>query len=150
MLRSLLPNRYLIHLSLFDGIGVASLALQMLAQTADLTLSWELDPACVELLDHHFQPHHQGDVSQTNFHQVAQTLGAHLNHPDTTILITGGPPCPDFSRMRDAPPGIQGEWDNLIINIAEAIRTIRENFTAATVLYLVENVVPHPDRIRVG
>ena len=97
LLRKHICQRPILHLSFFDGIGAASFALQYLGANIVFTLSWETNPQCQALLQHHFQSIQHGDVSLL-----------------TIILITSGPPCVDFSRLRNLPPGMQGEQGNLL------------------------------------
>ena len=97
LLRKHICQRPILHLSFFDGIGAASFALQYLGANIVFTLSCETNPQCQALLQHHFQSIQHGDVSLL-----------------TIILITSGPPCVDFSRLRNLPPGMQGEQGNLL------------------------------------
>ena len=58
-----LARDLILHLSFFDGIGAASVALQYLGANIVFTLSWETNPQCQALLQHHFQSIQHGDVS---------------------------------------------------------------------------------------
>ena len=100
----------ILHLSFFDGIGAASLALKYLGANIVFTLSWETNPQCQALLQHHFQSIQHGDVSLLTRPQLNDLIHhAVRGTDDLIILITSGPPCVDFSRLRNLPPGMQGE-----------------------------------------
>ena len=137
MLQSIISNRPIIHLSFFTGIGVSQLALQ--------TFSWEIDPFCNELLDHHYHQNiqHMGDIADTDFATFCQGLAAHY---DTThiILVTAAPPCKDHSRVRDTPPGLSGDDGSLLQQMTNIDLTIRQNLPQYTIRSLMENVLPHP------
>ena len=145
MLQSIVSNRPIIHLSFFTGIGVSQLALQYLHTNIATTFSWEIDPFCNELLDHHYHQNiqHMGDIADTDFTTFCQGLAAHY---DTThiILITAAPPCKDHSRVRDTPPGLSGDDGSLLQQMTNIDLTIRQNLPQYTVRSLMENVLPHP------
>ena len=144
MLQSLISNRPIIHLSFFTGIGVSQLALQYLNSNIVQTFSWEIDPFCNELLDHHYHPHiqHMGDIAGTNFDTFCQTIAAQY---DTThiILITAAPPCKDHSRVQDTPPGLAGEDGSLLQQMSDIHTNIRQQLPNHTISSLMENVLPH-------
>ena len=145
MLQSIISNRPIIHLSFFTGIGVSQLALHYLHTNIATTFSWEIDPFCNELLDHHYHQNiqHMGDIADTDFTTFCQGLAAHY---DTThiILITAAPPCKDHSRVRDTPPGLSGDDGSLLQQMTNIDLTIRQNLPQYTVRSLMENVLPHP------
>ena len=144
MLQSIISTRPIIHLSFFTGIGVSQLALQYLHTNTVITSSWEIDPFCNELLDHHYQPHiqHMGDIADTDFDTFCQELAANY---DTThiILTTSAPPCKDHSRVRDTPPGLSGEDGSLLQQMTNIHLTIRQRLPQHTIRSLMENVLPH-------
>ena len=91
----------LVHLSFFDGIGVASEALRRINNNVLLTLSWLGDRSRVH-------PVRDPDI----------LFGAHgrrrrVRHRMRSTAHRGkasaaGPPCPDFSSIRDNPKGTEG------------------------------------------
>ena len=145
LLRTHICQRPILHLSFFDGIGAASFALKYLGANIVFTLSWETKPECQELLQHHFQSIQHGDVSLLTRPQLNELIRhAAQGTDDLIILITSGPPCVDFSRLRNLPPGMQGEQGNLLSRQTEIILGIREDWSHLyLILYLLENVVPH-------
>ena len=137
LLRNHISQRPILHLSFFDGIGAASVALQYLGANIVFTLSWETNPQCQALLQHHFQSIQHGDLNEIIRHAAQGT-------EDLIILITAGPPCVDFSRLRNHPPGMQGEQGNLLSRQTEIILGIKEDWSHLyLIMSLLENVVPH-------
>ena len=135
LLRKHICQRPILHLSFFDGIGAASVALQYLGANIVFTLSWETNPQCQELLQHHFQSIQHGDVSLLTRPQLNEIIRhAAQGTEDLIILITAGPPCVDFSRLRNQPPGMQGEQGNLLSRQTEIILGIKEDWSH---LYLI-------------
>ena len=145
LLRNHISQRPILHLSFFDGIGAASVALQYLGANIVFTLSWETNPQCQALLQHHFQSIQHGDVSILTRPQLNEIIRhAAQGTEDLIILITAGPPCVDFSRLRNQPPGMQGEQGNLLSRQTEIILGIKEDWSHLyLILSLLENVVPH-------
>ena len=84
-----------------------------------------------------------GSTSQPTVDTSPQSTGPAESKDDLIILITSGPPCVDFSRLRNLPPGMQGEQGNLLSRQTEIILGIQEDWSHLyLVLYLLENVVP--------
>ena len=111
-------------------------------------MSWETDPDCQALLvlHHHHQPIQHGDIT----HLDRETLNLLIqplvqDNPDIIILITTGPPCVDFSRLRHQPPGTQGQQGNLLQRQSDIIINLQDDWPDHQILYLLENVIPHPD-----
>ena len=51
----------------------------------------------------------------------------------------------DFSRLRHQPPGAQGQQGNLLQRQADIIINLQDDWPDHQILYLLENVIPHPD-----
>ena len=134
----------LVHLSFFDGIGAASLALRALDIHPVMTISWETDPECINVIEEHFQPTHMGDINDFDIEKLIDALLDNLN-PDVpiTILITGGPPCPDFSGIRANPHGTSGTTGHLFQKFVQIIQQIKQVLQQVPIYLLIENVVPH-------
>ncbi len=145
LLQSLTTNRPILHISFFDGIGAASQALRFLGANVRFTMSWEIDKNCQVILHHHHQPIQHGDImsfDRDTLNSLSTPLVA--DQPDIIILITTGPPCVDFSRLRNQAAGADGEQGGLLQRQTDIIDGIREDWQDYLVLYLLENVVPHP------
>ena len=93
----------LVHLSFFDGIGVASEALRRINDNVLLTLSWEIDTDCIQFVTQRFSSVPMGDVAKFDIEQVAQHIEAKVQDQQYVMVITAGPPCPDFSNIRENP-----------------------------------------------
>ena len=134
------------YLSLFDGIGAASLAFLNLGIQPVLTMSWEIDAECIATLDEHFAPIHMGDVATFNIESFVKTLMDNVDHEKPIMVIaTGGPPCPDFSAIKNQPAGTQGATGHLFQHTVNILSTIKEAPHPVPVHVLLENVVPHED-----
>ena len=130
-------------LSFFDGIGTAALALQQLQVGVLLFLAWEIDATCCEVTTRHF-PHvqHMGDFLGTPAKQVAAAVQAVTSaNPGSRILITGGPPCPDYSPIKgDEAAGMAGQTGVLFQQWTDWLREF-EAIVQDTVMICIENVV---------
>ena len=98
-----------IVLSFFDGIGSGPFVLQELLPTTPLVLAWETDQVCKDIASHHM-PHiqHRGDFREDSPEDVAAALRQHAGNVAPQVWVLAGPPCPDFSRIKSAAPGIEG------------------------------------------
>ena len=142
--RTFVQQLALVHLSFFDGIGAASLALRALGIHPALTVSWETDLECINVIDEHFQPIHMGDVNDFDIEKLIDTLLDNLDpNIPITILITGGPPCPDFSGIRANPSGTAGATGHLFQKFAQIVQQIKQVLQQIPIYILIENVVPH-------
>ena len=74
--------RPLVHLSFFDGIGVAWEALRRINNNVLLTLSWEIDPACIQFVTQTFSSVPMGDVAEFDIECVVQHIEAKLQRQD--------------------------------------------------------------------
>ena len=106
--REMFQNVKVVHFSFFDGIGSATAALQMLGISPILTLSREHDEACMQVLALHFAPVHMGDVNEFDIQTVVSIVQRNVHDEDFHIVITFGPPCPDFSSLKTQPAGVDG------------------------------------------
>ena len=102
-----------ILLSFFDGVGSAGLVFQQICQEKSWTgrmLLWETDRDLVKLTAERFpEAEHRGDVDADKACKIIERLEAIDPEHQATIIIAGGPPCHDYSRIRSAPPGTKGE-----------------------------------------
>ena len=146
LLQSLTPNQPILHVSFFDGIGAASQALKFLGARVIFTMSWETNTDCQAILHQHHQPIQHGDITTLDRDTINLLIQPIVqDNPDIIILITTGPPCVDFSRLRHQPPGTDGNQGSLLQRQVEIILDLQTDWPDYMVLYLLENVVPHPD-----
>ena len=59
------------------------------------------------------------------------------------VLITAGPPCPDFSRIRKSPKGADGESGWLFQHMIDIEYQLRLKFQGRPFETVIENVLPH-------
>ena len=104
-----------ILLSFLDGVGAAALACKRLGVVTKAFLSWETDPSCVRVVTHHFpQAQHVGDFEKTPAQQVAALVkDLQRQHPEAQLLVCAGPPCPDYSFMKEDAQGMDGKSGRL-------------------------------------
>ena len=135
-----------ILLSFFDGIGSAALGCQRLGVDLAAFLSWETDPSCVRVLQKHFpKAQHMGDFELTPPAVVAdKVLRIWNDSPDAEVLTTAGPPCPDYSFIKEDAPGAEGESGRLFQAWCDWL-ALFEQCLQHKVLLLVECVVMKPE-----
>ena len=101
--RQLPPPDYIL-LSFFDGVGSAALVLNSLCSKTRKTwraIAWEIDSDLVKLVQEHFPDViHRGDVDADNAEDILQAMNEIDPSRKAHIIITGGPPCKDNSRIR--------------------------------------------------
>ena len=85
-----------------------------------------------------------GDVNDFDIEKLIDTLLDNLDpNIPITILITGGPPCPDFSGIRANPSSASGTTGHLFQTFVEIIQQIKQVLQQIPIYVLIENVVPH-------
>ena len=135
-------GKKLIHLAFFDGIGVAELALENLVGAPLAYLSWEICEDCICLLSKNF-PHvvHRGDFQQEN----PSALAAYIQDLDPAgeaiIILSGGPPCHDFSGIKDTAKGRAGTEGVKFVQFADFVAKLEPMVKPRDILPLIENVV---------
>eukprot|EP00438_Fugacium_kawagutii_P022680 Skav224904 [mRNA] locus=scaffold1112:436912:441234:- [translate_table: standard] len=146
------PDRHrsptdLILLSVFDGIGCARVALDQLKDKLPLKIhyfAWEIDEQCTELTSRHFDVHHRGDFRDDNLDDLIQRLDELDPHQSTPVLLTAGPPCPDYSRiLGDNGQGRAGQEGIKSEQFCTWQRDLCQRLQPRPVGRLVENVIPH-------
>ena len=83
-----------------------------------------------------------GDVWNIDIQELVDTIRAHAI-PGTRILITTAPPCKDHSKIRDSPPGLQGQDGSLLQHMVDIEWSIRLSIPEYPIDTLMENVLPH-------
>ncbi|CAE7699540.1 unnamed protein product, partial [Symbiodinium sp. KB8] len=135
-----------ILLSFFDGVGSAGLVFQQICQEKSWTgrmLLWETDRDLVKLTAERFpEAEHRGDVDADKACKIIERLEAIDPEHQATIIIAGGPPCHDYSRIRSAPPGTKGEEGSKFLRFAQLVKELECNWAWPQAVVVVENVVP--------
>ena len=141
--RSLVGHLPVVHLSFFDGIGVSSEALRRISTNVLLTLSWENNEACADFTHERFGSIKMGDVTNIDIDQTVAYIDQRLGQQEFIVLITAGPPCPDFSRLKKSPKGVDGESGWLFQHMIDVEYKLRLKFKGRPVETVIENVLPH-------
>ena len=126
-----------ILLSFFDGIGSAALLLQSLGIKIRACFEWEVDEAAISVSSRVPVQHRirHGDLTKDDATQLAQELKKLRGSSDCLVLATAGPPCPDYSPIKE------------VRRLRQALRSLRgvyskaEREFGAPFALLVENVV---------
>ena len=114
----------LAFLSWFAGVDVAALALNQLGVLPKVHWVWETNPACVASIRANWpQAQTRGDVADIN----AQDLTKELRELGVEmLLVSAGPPCPDYSRIpaqSKGRSGPQGHKFDLAVDKLQEIQT---------------------------
>ncbi|CAE7807536.1 DNMT3A, partial [Symbiodinium necroappetens] len=136
-----------VMLSFFDGLGTAFLVCDNYCKEHNLQwsgASWEIDRDLESLVAEHFpQVTPRGDFEQED----AATLQKLVDELDPAgrarIVIAGGPPCHDFSRIRQDAPGHAGQEGSKFTRFAQLIQSAEKSWgRSRAILLAVENVIP--------
>ncbi|CAK0822773.1 unnamed protein product, partial [Prorocentrum cordatum] len=126
-------------LSLFDGIGGARRALDLLGLTPALFVSAEIDAEAKRVTKYAWPDVLEvGDVCSSGF---AEAVAIRERVPHVKwILVVAGSPCSDLSRINAERTGLQGRRSRLFYEISRIVSLLREALgDFCTVLSLVEN-----------
>ena len=121
-----------------------SLALHQLGANVSHCFRWETDQSCNQLPHSLFPTTHMGAVEDFDIEQLAAIIQDIPNHERHIILFTGGPPCKDYSNIKQHQPGRAGSQGSLF-DTALSIRDDIQNRWPHQSLTVLENVVPHPE-----
>ena len=145
MIRAL-ANISVILLSLFDGIATAAFILNELKVKTPLFMAWETDRDCHNVAMAHFPDMWaRGDVERDDFQDIYQEILKADPEHKAIVLITGGAPCHDYTRVKDNPQGRKGQtgrmFDIMLDKLDPLIKQIQQTHV---VKWVYENVVPSP------
>ena len=136
-----LPEQVLL-LSCFDGMGCAAKILKDTTQGLALYLSWEVDPECIALIQHHHpEAECRGDFLHDDPEQVVQRILQVDPTGQMILLFVSAPPCPDFSRIRADAPGSAGPEGQKFTQYCAFANQVEMKLPHKRVGHLVENVV---------
>ena len=85
-----------------------------------------------------------GDVAKFDIEQVAQHIDATVQGRQYVMVITAGPPCPDFSSIRENPKNTDGNSGWLFKHMLGVENQLRRRFRDIPIETVFENVVRHP------
>jgi len=129
-------------LSWFDGIATARWALESLGIDVVFYLSYEIDKACKALIATQWpQALQRGDFRQDTAADIHALIVKAELPQGTILLITAGPPCPDFSWVRGrAAPGRSGEQGKMFDQFLDVALELQD-LCGMPCSYLIENVL---------
>ena len=127
-------------LSMFDCIGGARRACELLDMPVAMYVSIELDPRRRRVVKAHW-PHavHFEDVKQVGRGEIRKLR---QQFPRIRVLLAGGGfPCRDMSRLRGpGRRGIQGVHSGLVVEIVRIWRLIEDEWPCVDLVKFAENV----------
>ena len=129
-------------LSAFDGIGAAPWLVSELAGRPLLAVAWEIDPACIHVAERRMPWLQQrGDLFADKVDDILHLISEADPQAQATVIWTAAPPCQDFSRMRSAGPGHDGERGGLFLRTVEFQKALFDRLGPRRTAFLYENVV---------
>ena len=111
-------------------------------RVAHLILGNEHGP-CADFTHERFGSIKMGDVMHIDIDKTVSYIDQRMGQQEFIVLITAGPPCPDFSRIRKSPKGTDGESGWLFQHMIEVEYKLRLKFKGRPVETVIENVLPH-------
>ena len=131
-----------ILLSFFDGIGSASLAHESLGVRVRATMEWEIDPCAIAVSSKVSRGLRmkRGNLLHDDPGVVATMLQDLLRDKESLVLVTAGPPCPDYSRLSATSPGREGDSGQLSVRFAEFLQAVEAKVQKKFHI-LIENVL---------
>ena len=136
-------RRPVANLAFYEGCGTVALVMQRLLVKVVAHLSWEIDETTNDLLQTRFpKVIEKGDAEKATVEEILQTLKSSDLQRDTLVVITGGPPCVDHSRVKgNRAKGHKGKEGRKLLALARLIMQLKRRLPWETV-FLVEHVVP--------
>ena len=125
----------LIALSAFDGIGAAPWLIAELAGRPMLAVTWEIDPACITVAERRMPTGRSVRRLRRDLIETADPQA------QATVIWSAAPPCQDFSRLRAAGPGHEGERGGLFLWTVEFQKALFKQLGTRRMAFLYENVV---------
>ena len=118
----------IILVSFFDSMGTAALALRSLGLRLRASVEWEIDPCVLAVSSGacsclRFK---RGDLLADNPEEVARLLQGMLAEHQSLIVVTAGPPCPDYSRVHASAQGREGGSGQLFVKFAEFLSRLED------------------------
>ena len=136
----------LIVLSFFDGLGSAPHIATTWLQDFEVRriFAWETDGDLAKLSQERFGALlvHRGDFVADDVQALISDLDQDDPDRSCAVLVTGGPPCHDHSRIRNEAPGSAGPEGSKFLGFCEFLRSLEAAWGRAQAALVVENVVP--------
>ncbi|CAE7617397.1 Dnmt3a, partial [Symbiodinium sp. CCMP2456] len=133
-------------LSFFDGLGTAFLVCDNHCKEKGLSwrgASWEIDEDLVKLGVKHFPDVvTRGDFEEETADSLSKLVQQLDPSRSAQVIIAAGPPCHDFSRVRQDAPGHEGTEGSKFTRFAQLIVNLEKSWNRSRATLLVENVIP--------
>eukprot|EP00435_Cladocopium_sp_Y103_P069032 s392_g32.t1 len=143
---TLFDPKKLVLLSFFDGIGTAPFIISQMIGKPRMAFSWETDTECLNVSIHRVPwVMQRGDALLDNMESVAQIVMEGDPHKECFILITAGPPCPDYSVVKSQAEGRQGPEGSKFVGLCGKIEQLEGLLPDHQFGLVVENVVMADD-----
>eukprot|EP00438_Fugacium_kawagutii_P029339 Skav210188 [mRNA] locus=scaffold2101:315256:320021:- [translate_table: standard] len=137
-----ISGKDIILMSCFDGIGTSALVLKDLYGPLALFVAWEIDPECILVTQrHHPEVHARGDFDDENIEELIKLVLQVDPDCEKIIILTGAPPCPDFSVIRPDAPGRSGHEGQKFSRFSTFMKKIEQSLPKHRVAPLIENVL---------
>ena len=140
-----IDDHNIVLLSFFDGIGAAHVALANLGVKPCFAMSFENDEECKAVLRANFP-----DVELINSYdlytatELLECVHNVVKREDLVVLVTAGPPCPDFSRIKGSTSkGRSGPEGQKFVKFVELLHHLRSAADSRRwgFHFVVENVI---------
>ncbi|CAE7552837.1 Dnmt3b [Symbiodinium sp. CCMP2592] len=131
-----------IILSMFDGMGSAVFAVQQLGVRIRALFVWEIDAAAVRVSNTLFKGlrFQRGDLEADDAATVAHMLQQMDPGARSPILVLAGPPCPDYSRLKEG-DGRQGKTGRLFQTFCDFLDALEHHLSDRVLHIIAENVL---------
>ena len=121
----------LILLSFFDGVASAALLCQQICSERSWkwqAVLWESNPELRQLASKKFPSAIlKEDVDEETPEKIIDFLEQIDPGSKALVIIAAGPPCPDYSRVRENAPGTAGPEGSKFVRFAELVKSFVEN-----------------------
>ena len=118
--------------------------LRRISDNVLLTLAWETNAACAAFTHERFGSIKMGDVTQIDIDETVSYIDQRVGQQEFIVLITAGPPCPDFSQIRKSPKGAAGESGWLFEHMIDIEYKLRIKLQGRPFETIIENVFASP------
>ena len=136
------------NLAFFEGVGSMAIVLRRLKCEVVAHLSWETDVVTKDFLASRFpRAIPMGDARKTTVTKIKETLEEENIPAETLVIISGGPPCVDHSRIKQKKaPGARGKEGRKLAEFANLVVEIKRKLPWEC-RFLVDHVVPGSKRM---
>ena len=117
---------------LLDGVASAALICQQICEERNLQwqgILWESDPELRKLASAKFPSALlREDVDKAKAEDIINDLRQIDPNTKALVIIAAGPPCPDYSRVRENAPGSAGVEGSKFVRFVELVKTLEKQW----------------------